>query len=361
MNLKSIYYLLSLLLLLTGSGMAHAQNVMPRELAFYAVPQANCAPDSNERLPDACWEKAAAATTYYEYWNANPGLSTLKSDLKLLYDTRGIYVKIVNHDDNIKNLRASIIRRDDPQLWTDDCAELYFDPRANGMSYTAFVMNSSGFQSDRMQQDLAVSKGDWNGYEWRVTTHQNEKSWTIEAFFPWVDLGSTAKAGDVWMFNHVRFAWSSGKFVGSTWAPGGSYQSPGKFGFLYFEGNEKISPEAVAKVLGAAVPAPWMLPTINGILIHPTPDKMELIGVNELAATRRAELQQALQSAKEITQNDTEAQKKLAEIETRAQAISYQDAAQAVDAVKKMAALQSEANAIYWPQKMKTLIEDATR
>lgn len=361
MKLKSFLKLFSLFLLLAGSSMAQAQNAMPRELAFYAVPQADCTPDGNDRLPDACWEKAPAATTYYEYWKSDPALSVLKSDLKLLYDTRGIYVKIVNYDDNVKNLRASIIRRDDPQLWTDDCAELYFDPRANGMSYAAFVMNSRGMQSDRMQQDLAVSKGDWNGYEWRVTTHQNENSWTIEAFFPWADLGQQANAGDVWMFNHVRFAWSSGKFVGSTWAPGGSYQSPGKFGFLYFEGKEKLSPQAVAKVLSAAAPAPWMLATKSGILIHPTPDKMDLIGAKELATARRTELQQALQRAREATQGEAEAQKKLADLEIRAQAITYQDAAQTLDAIKKMAALQNEANAIYWPQKMKTLIETATR
>ena len=62
------------------------------------------------------------------------------------------------------------------------------------------------------------------------------------------------------MFDHVRYAFTSGKFVGSTWAAGGNYQNPSNFGYLYFVKNEKLSPDAVAKILESAAPAPWMLP-----------------------------------------------------------------------------------------------------
>jgi hypothetical protein len=342
-------------------GATKAEDTMPRKLAFYAVEKTSCAPSSAGQLATECWDKAPAATTYYEYWKANPALGKLKSEFRMLYDARGVYLKIINFDENMDKIRASIVRRDDPQLWTDDCAELYFDPQANGVGYTVFTINSLGVQGDRRRQDAAVMLDEWSGNEWRAVTHKGAKSWTIEAFFPWTDLGKKASAGDVWMFNHVRYAWSSGQFIGTTWAPGGNYQSPGKFGFLYFKGDEELSPEAVGKVLGAVAPPPWLLPTENGILVHPAPGKMELTSAETMAAARRTALQQALERAQtEATQN-ADAQKKLAELKTTASGIAFKDAAQALDAIEKMAALQGEVDAIYWQLKTDALIENATK
>lgn len=338
-----------------------ANDSMPRKLAFYAVERTDCKPDSNDRLADSCWDKASVAATYYEYWKANPALGQLKSELRLLYDERGIYVQVINFDDNIADIRAAIVRRDDPSLWKDDCAELYFDPLANGVGYVVFTMNSLGVQSDRKRHDAAVMLDEWSGNEWRVNTDKNEKSWTINAFFPWTDLGDKANAGDVWMFNHVRYAWSSGKFIGTTWAPGGNYQNPGRFGYLYFKGEEELSPEAVGKVLGATAPPPWMLPTESGVLLHPAPNKLEMTNAENLAATHRSDLRQAMERARIESAQDQKAQEQLSELEEKAKAISYHSSAEAMDAVEKMSALRSEINGIYWQQRINSLIDRATK
>src|SRR5690606_4867168 len=147
--------------------------------------------------------------------------------------------------------------------------------------------------------------------------------------------GKKASAGDVWMFNHVRYAWSSGKFVGTTWAPGGNYQTPGKFGYLYFKGDEELSPETMGKVLSATAPPPWMLPTESGVLQHPAPGKMELTSADAMAAERRAALQQAIERAKTEAKNSAESQKQLAEIEEKSKAISHGNSVEALDAVEK--------------------------
>ncbi len=337
---------------------------MPRKIAFYAVERASCAPSANDRLTDECWEKAPAATTYYEYWKANPSPGQLRSEFRMLYDARGIYLKIVNFDKEMDKVRASIVRRDDPSLWTDDSAEIYFDPQANGVGFVNFTVNSLGVQSDRKRQDAAVMLNDWSGNEWRVATSKNADSWTIEAFFPWADLGAQANVGDIWKFDHVRFAWSSGKFLGTTWAPGGNYANPGNFGYLYFKGQEKLSPEMVGKILSASAPPPWMLPLDNEILLHPAPAKIELANATELAATHRAAFQTELEHAKAaVTQTPAApnaAQKQLAELQAKAEAITFQDAAGALDAIEKIAALRSATEQTYWQFKTDALIESAT-
>ena len=363
MKLRKTFFALQVLCVaaaISCSAVARADDAMPRKLAFYAAPRTSCAPDSSDRLADSCWAEAPVATTYYEYWKSNPALGALKSEMRLLYDERGVYVKVVNFDENMDKVRASIIRRDDPSLWTDDCAEIYFDPLANGVGFVVFTMNSLGVQSDRKRHDAAVMLDEWSGNEWRAATSKNDKSWTIDAFFPWSDLGRKAGAGDVWMFNHVRYAWSSGKFIGTTWAPGGNYQTPGKFGYLYFKGDEELSPETVGKVLSATAPPPWMLPTESGVLQHPAPGKMELTNADAMAAERRAALLQAISRAKGEAKQNAESQKQLTELEEKAKAISHTTSVEALDAVEQMTALQAEANTIYWRHKLNGLIESAT-
>ena len=314
---------------------------------------------ADDRLSDNCWEQAPAANTYYEYWKSNPALSPLKTEFRMLYDARGIYIKITNFDDHLDKIRASIVRRDDPSLWTDDSATLYFDPQANGVGFTSFTVNSTGVVSDFKQQDAAVKLNDWSGTDWRAVTHKDKNSWIIEAFFPWTDLGKKASAGDVWMFDHVRYAFTSGKFVGATWAAGGNYQSTSNFGYLYFVKNEKLSPDAVAKILESAAPAPWMLPLDTTILVHPQPGEMQFTNANAMATSRQSSLQQALTRAKDASKSDTVAQKQLVEIETKADGISFQDPAGSLEAVDKMAALQQQADQIYWQQQLNNLIEQS--
>lgn len=76
----------------------------------------------------------------------------------MLYNDRGLYLKITNYDDHLDKLRASIIRRDDPSLWTDDCATIYIDPAANGVGFMNFTINSKGVQSDFLS-DTGASIG----------------------------------------------------------------------------------------------------------------------------------------------------------------------------------------------------------
>jgi hypothetical protein len=351
--------LFGLFILSIVGGVARADNAVLRKLAFYAVQQTSCTASADGRLADECWAQAPVASHFYEYWKLNPAPSPVKTSFQMLYDDRGLYLKITNVDDHLDKLRASIIRPDDPELWTNDCATIYIDPQANGVGFLNFTINSLGVQSDFKQQDAAVALNDWSAYGWRAFTHNTSDAWIIEAFFPWADLGKQAKAGDVWMFDPVRYAYSSGKFIGSTWAPGGNYKSTTNFGYLYFMKDKTISSETVAKVLNAAAPAPWMLPLGNQVLVHSQPEKMEFTSADAMAAANRSALQHTIARAKDVSQNDAAAQKELAQIDAAASAISYKTSMEALDAVDKMAELQQQADQIYWQQQINNLVDEA--
>jgi hypothetical protein len=171
--------------------------------------------------------------------------------------------------------------------------------------------------------------------------------------------GKKATAGDVWMFNHVRYAWSSGKFIGATWAPGGNYLTPANFGYLYFMKDKVISSETVIKVLEAAAPVPWMLPLEDKILLHPQGGKMEFTTPDAMAAARRASLRRVIGQAKNAAQNDGAALKQLGKIDAISATLSYNTPVEALDVIDKMTALQQQAAQIYWQQQIDHLIDKA--
>lgn len=261
MNLKNV--VLSMMILLSAS-VCHASG--PRMLAFYELRFAKQPPKIDGNLDDPCWRQADRSSMYYEYHKANPGPGRLKTDLRMVYDDNGVYLAITNYDDQISKIRAERKRQDDPSLWRDDCAEIYFDPAGASIGFVKFVVNPIGTKADMKRVDAAVTMGDWNGTAWAAKIGKQPNAWIIEAFFPWSDLGKKAKAGDLWRFDHVRYAYSTGKFIGVTWSPGGGYSSPENFGFIYFGGEKPLAPKALGALLATRVPPPWRLAISSGFV-----------------------------------------------------------------------------------------------
>ncbi len=231
-----------------------------RVLSFYEAPLASAAPQIDGRLDEACWAQAPAHASYYKYFVPNPPPGELRAEHRLLHDERGLYVAIINYEEHPDKLRMRFTDRDNPNLWTDDCAELYIDCHGNGIGFRNFVISAGGAVSDMMRVDGAVTLSEWSGDSWHAKTGVESDRWIIEAFFPWTDLGGRPQPGDLWMFCHVRYAFTSGKFVGVTSAAGGNYSNPGEFGYLAFQaGTTPSSPAAVGELLSTRAAPPWGL------------------------------------------------------------------------------------------------------
>lgn len=165
-----------------------ALNAQMRELSFYEVRRTDSAPVIDGKLDDPCWQAADRHHAYYEYFKPNPGPGVLNTEFRMLSDAKGIYLGIVNYEERIREIRKNITDRDNPQLWTDDCAEIYFDPSADSIGYTKFMVNAIATVSDMRRIDNAVSLPEWNGNGWHAAVSINADNWTIEAFLPWADL-----------------------------------------------------------------------------------------------------------------------------------------------------------------------------
>ena len=277
--------LLSVFLLLILTTLSAAM----REVSFYCPAPAESPPVIDGKLDDPCWRDAPEYTASYEYFKSNPGPGKLRNSFRIVYDRRGLYLAVTHYEPNMKTIRKTIANRDNPDLWTDDCAEIYIDPQAQGIGFCKFTVNALGTFSDELRLDGSVTRQDWDPVGVIVRTGIESDRWTIECFFPWEDLGAKAKPGDIWMFCHVRYAWSSGKFVGTTSSPGGNYAAAGNFGYLCFTGKSGVDTDRISKLLLEKAAPPWCI-RIGDDLISNTGDGLRKCPLPEAVREQKEQL-----------------------------------------------------------------------
>lgn len=271
-----------------------AETVLPRQLAFYIVRSSPSLPGTDGGLPQDAWDAAPVASTYYEYWKSNPGVGRLKTEFRMLYSERGVHLQVTNFEDEGRAGRATIFRRDDPELWKDDCDQIYFDPDAKGIGFANFTVNKLGTQADMKRMDAAVTLPEWSGSEWSAVVRSDKHSWTLEAFFPWSDLGKKAAPGDIWMFNNVRFSWQDDALTGVTWAAGGNYANAKLFGYIYFAPAGEVPHDRLARILSAAATPPWMASSGDEILISTGKGDVRSLPAKEFVKGYQKEMEAAL-------------------------------------------------------------------
>jgi len=172
------------------------------------------APKLDGRLDDACWKKAQAGELPWR-WTSSTDRSDLKTEFRMLYDKKGIYLGVWLFDEQVKHLRAVHTRRDDPDTWHDDCIELYLDPELRYQNVIKLTTNSLGTRVDQRLADYGWGSEDG----WQVKTSAGNDAWFVEMRIPYKDF-PRPRPGDAWAMNLGRFAWSTGAFRGASWAPG---------------------------------------------------------------------------------------------------------------------------------------------
>lgn len=271
------------------------ENIKP--LAFYNVVFSTNELKIDGILSEKEWDTAPEYSNYYEYWKANPAPARQKTSLKMLYSKSGIYIGITNHDPDMKKIKNDCTMRDSEDLWRDDCNEIFIAPYLNPVGYTKFSVTSAGIPGDMKKIDAAVSLNDWNGNSWQAAVSKNSDSWILEVFIPWEDIGAKASNGSIWRFCNTRFSYTSGKFEGATFSPGGNYNNISGFGYIYFSADKALNINTVAAMLSERIPYPWIL-EFNEKLISCTGRKQfKIDNIDDLIAAKQSEIRKLLLDA----------------------------------------------------------------
>lgn len=271
-----------------------------RVLSFYNVTYFNENPIIDGVLNERVWQICKREKNFYKYWQTKPVKGEIQTEFMIFYNDRGIYFASINYDEYIDNIKATKTMRDDPELWMDDCNEIYFDPEGKGVGYFLFVVNFLGTKRDVRRIDTANIDDSWNLENWEYRTSKGENFWIVESFFPWSDIFKKPKEGELWMFNLVRYSFSTGKFRGVSWSLGGSYSTPEKFGYLYFSKSKDIDLNKIGKILSNNISPPWELPFNDGFLICKEKGKYKFLKGEEIFKEEKKKSEEIIKKIDEI-------------------------------------------------------------
>jgi len=218
-------------------------------------------PKLDGKLDDAVWAQTPSTGPFTNTMTGAP--SEQKTEAKLLWDAKFLYVAFDNQDSDVW---SNLTKRDD-KLWTQEADELMIDADGNGKTYVElqFAPNGNVFDtylpSYRKYEDTLDPKK--KPYSWNSklvakvavdgTLNKREdkdKGWTVEIAIPLEDVKGLDKdsavkvppgVGDTWRFNMFRMDMPQGKpQQASGWSPPmlGDFHALDKFGELVF-GDDK--------------------------------------------------------------------------------------------------------------------------
>lgn len=209
------------------------------------------------KLDEAAWASAPSTGPFVNTMTG--GVVPQKTEAKLLWDKKFLYVGIENEDSDVW---AKLDKRDD-KLWTQEADEIMIDADGNGRTYIELQVAPNGNLFDtylperRKYEDTIDPK--MKPFGWNSKTvakvlvdgtlnkrEDQDKGWTAELAIPLEDVKGmdTAQAltlppqpGQVWRINMFRMDVPQGKpQQASGWSPPmiGDFHALDRFGELVF-------------------------------------------------------------------------------------------------------------------------------
>jgi hypothetical protein len=214
-------------------------------------------PKIDGKLDDAAWASAPSTGPFVNTMNGSS--VPQKTEAKLLWDKKFLYVGIENEDSDVW---AKLDKRDD-KLWTQEADEIMIDADGNGRTYIELQVAPNGNLFDtylperRKYEDTIDPK--LKPFAWNSKTiakvkvdgtlnkrEDQDKGWTAELAIPLEDVkGMDDKSavvlppapGHVWRINMFRMDVPQGKpQQASGWSPPlvGDFHALDRFGELVF-------------------------------------------------------------------------------------------------------------------------------
>ncbi|NLO73867.1 MAG: hypothetical protein GX100_07155 [candidate division WS1 bacterium] len=297
--------LLTILVLLGAMGV---QAEVPPVLTLHLAPYFAAGPVIDGKLDDAAWRTAPENSTFYKYWTTAAEATPLRTAFRLGYDAKGLFLGANMYEKEPDKIKATIAQRQDPRLWTDDCAEIYVDSAGSGTGYRKFTINALGTTQTLYRMDMANSDPTWAPEGWQAAAVRDAEGWTFEMYIPWEILGRPAEAGDLWKLCFVRFSWSSGGWAGGglvTSALGGNYNNPDRFGWLLFLPRDAGGDtNALAQTIAERVPGDWLVSLPEAVVMKSS-GEVKATSMKDLVASLRTEVQAELEDCRQLSEGDS--------------------------------------------------------
>jgi len=149
------------------------------------------------RLNEPAWDKVPTLPLVM-YTPTFRGPLTERSEIRVAYDDRYIYLGARLFDDEPGKIRANTLYRD--RYSGDDIVALVLDTYNDRQTASWFTVNPAGTRIDRAVSNDGTSdpNDNWNTF-WDVATSRDDSSWSAEMRIPFSSLGFQDVNGQVTM------------------------------------------------------------------------------------------------------------------------------------------------------------------
>ncbi len=159
------------------------------------------------RLDEAAWAKAPAATRFTQEWPQRGVPALQRTEVRILYDARFLYVGARMHHDRILDRgEATVVqrlhRRDQESL--SDWFSVAIDSNHDRRTALVFEVNAAGVQKDQIIYNNATYNASWDGV-WESAVSVDGDGWTAELKIPLSLLRfKPGKGPQTWGINFSR-------------------------------------------------------------------------------------------------------------------------------------------------------------
>jgi hypothetical protein len=204
-----------LAVLLCASRAAGVENVPRKQAVAVRVPEGSIHVDG--RLDDRAWSQAVAITDFIQKEPDEGAPPTEATDVRVVYDSRALYIGARMHNRGRRPIQAPMGRRDGIEEQAEHLL-VSLDTFLDRRTAYAFGVTATGVRIDRYhpQDDEVAFDEDFNPV-WQARTSIEEDSWTAELWIPFSQLRFNAQEEQVWGLNLQRFAPQRNEMV--YWSP----------------------------------------------------------------------------------------------------------------------------------------------
>lgn len=185
---------------LAAAGHAQAQE-QPPSARLQRLPDTVAAPVLDGRLDDLAWEHATRLGPLRQVIPTEDGEPSEKTEVRILYDRRAIYVGVRATDREPDRIIANSMVRDGA-LTGDDRITILFDTFHDHRNAFLFSTNPNGARFDGLVENNIAFKTEWDGIWW-ARARRDAEGWTCEFEIPFKTL-SFDPQGATWGFNLLR-------------------------------------------------------------------------------------------------------------------------------------------------------------
>jgi len=184
------------------------------------------APRIDGKLDDAVWDDRPAIETLRNFQGPLSGeFASQRSEFIQLTDGVTLFIGATFHDREMDKIRFNPVNA---PFW-NDCIELYFAPRGEGIRHIQLVVDCGGQRMWHKKFDDGYGWWDDNSWhllaDWQAAVHRAADRWTIEIAINLASFGIEAAPGHSVGFNPCRFRLGAEPQEFSAWgvAPPGIY------------------------------------------------------------------------------------------------------------------------------------------